>query len=61
MDNYLKAHELVKVKLQDGCDDEPKSLANEAAAELGAEFVQAIGRKFSLYRKSDEKLIDLPK
>ena len=61
MDNYLKAHELVKVKLQDGCDDEPKALANEAAAELGAEFVQAIGRKFSLYRKSNEKLIELPK
>lgn len=61
MDNYLTAHEIVKVKLQEGCADDPKELANEAAQALGAEFVQSIGRKFSLYRPSKEKLIVLPR
>lgn len=61
MDNYLNAHELVKVKVQDGCDDNPKLLANKAAEILDAEFVQAIGRKFSIYRQSPEKIIELPR
>jgi RNA-binding protein len=37
-------------------------VANELADELGAEFVQAIGRKFVLYRESkDNKQIELPR
>lgn len=52
MDNYLEAHELVKVKLQECVESEPKDIANQAAQALGAEYVQAIGRKFVLYRKS---------
>lgn len=61
MDNYLTAHELVKVKIQDNVELDPKTAANEAAEKLGAEYVQAIGRKFVLYRQSKEKLIELPK
>ncbi len=61
MDNYLRVHELVKVKLQEGCMDDPKELANIAAEKLGAEFVQAIGRKFSLYRPSEDRIIELPR
>lgn len=52
MDNYLEAHELVKVKLQESVEMSPKDTANEAAEKLGAEYVQAIGRKFVLYRPS---------
>lgn len=52
MDNYLEAHELVKVKLQESVEMSPKDAANEAAEKLGAEYVQAIGRKFVLYRPS---------
>ena len=59
MDDYLRAHELLK--LQDGCVLDSKEAANAAAEELGAEFVQAIGKKFSLYRRSDKNLIELPK
>ena len=44
----------MKVKLQEGCDLIPKDIANELASELKAEFVQAIGRKFTLYRESKE-------
>ncbi len=61
IDNYLTAHEIVKVKLQEGSELDPKEAANRAAEKLGAEFVQAIGRRFVLYRASKEKIITLPK
>lgn len=58
----LETRELVKVKLQEGCDLSPKETANELAQILKAEFVQAIGRKFTLYRQSkDHKKIELPR
>ena len=52
IDDYLSAHELVKVQIQAGSMMEPKEAANEIAEELGAEFVQAIGRRFVLYRRA---------
>ena len=52
IDDYLKAHELVKVQIQEGSLMEPKEAANEIAQELRAEFVQAIGRRFVLYRRA---------
>ena len=52
IDDYLNAHELVKVQIQDGSLVEPKDAANAIAEELGAEFVQAIGRRFVLYRRA---------
>ena len=52
IDDYLSAHELVKVQIQEGSLMEPKEAANEIAQELGAEFVQAIGRRFVLYRRA---------
>ncbi|MDO4395650.1 MAG: ribosome assembly RNA-binding protein YhbY [Clostridia bacterium] len=62
IDTGLEHRELVKVKLQEGADLEPKVVANEMAEALGAEFVQAIGRKFALYRESkDYKQIELPR
>ena len=62
LDTILENRELVKVKLQEGCILDPKETANQLAEELGAEFVQAIGRKFTLYRESKEnKQIVLPK
>lgn len=62
IDTGLTCRELVKVKLQEGAELEPKDVANEMAEKLKAEFVQAIGRKFVLYRESkDNKQIELPK
>ena len=52
IDYYLNAHELVKVQIQEGSLMEPKEAANQIAEELGAEFVQAIGRRFVLYRRA---------
>ena len=58
----FEARELVKVKIQEGCTLEPKEVANQLVDELDAEFVQAIGRKFVLYRESkDHKKIELPR
>ena len=58
----FEARELVKVKIQEGCTLEPKEVANQLADELDAEFVQAIGRKFVLYRESkDHQKIELPR
>ena len=62
METGLETRELVKVKLQEGCDLTPKDVANELAGRLRAEYVQAIGRKFTLYRQSkDHKQIELPR
>ena len=64
MHDYLNAHELLKVKIQEGSDLQTKDAANEAAQRLGAEFVQAIGRRFVLYRKAqdpEKRNIVLPK
>ena len=58
----FEVRELVKVKVQEGCLLDPKEVANLLADELDAEFVQAIGRKFVLYRESkDNKQIVLPR
>ena len=54
MDRLLESRELVKVKIQESSLLEPKETANEMAKILGAEFVQAIGRKFTLYRRAKE-------
>ncbi len=54
IDDYLAAHELIKVQLQDGAILDPKETANEVAEMLGAEFVQAIGNKFVLYRQAKD-------
>jgi len=59
--DYLNAHEIVKVKILESCDLDPKYAANEIASMIGADFVQAIGRKFVLYRfSSDNHQIELP-
>ena len=55
MDRLLDSRELIKVKLQEGSILDPKDTANESAEILGAQFVQAIGRKFVLYRQAKDK------
>ncbi len=62
IDQCLENRELVKVKIQEGCELAPKDVANDLLPQLNAEFVQAIGRKFTLYRESKEnKQIVLPR
>lgn len=64
IDTCLESRELVKVKLQEGCELNPKDVANDLLPQLGAEFVQAIGRKFTLYRQAgdpEKRQIVLPR
>jgi len=55
MNNLLTARELVKAKIQDTSMLDAKETANQLAEMLGAEYVQAIGRRFVLYRQAPEK------
>ena len=54
IEEYLEAHELIKVSIQEASLLDPKETANELAEMLNAEFVQAIGRRFVLYRPSSK-------
>jgi len=62
LDLALEARELVKVTILENSLLEAKETANEVAEMLNAEFVQAIGSKFTLYRQSSKNpKIQLPK
>ena len=56
----LEAHELIKVKIQEGCLADRKTVAAELAAETGSAVVQVLGKTFLIYRPSDEQIITLP-
>lgn len=61
VDDALKAREIVKVNVLKNSILDPADVAAELVEELGAEFVQSIGRKFTIYRESEEnKKIVLP-
>lgn len=59
-DEALDKHELVKVRIQEGCLEDRKSVAAELAAETGSALVQVLGNTFLLYRPGEEKVIALP-
>ena len=52
IDEYLEANELIKCSIQQGIELSAKDVCNDLAKELNAEYVQAIGRKFVLYRQA---------
>lgn len=54
LDDALRTHELVKVAVARTIETSPKALANEMAESLGAEVIQAIGRKVTLYRHNPD-------
>ena len=63
IDQYLTANEIIKGSIQEGAGLDAKEVCNEIAFKLNAQFVQAIGRKFVLYRESqdeEKKKIVLP-
>ncbi len=58
----LQAHELIKVKLGDGCLEEPLAVGKLLAEGCGAELVQKIGKTLILYRRrKEEPTIELPR
>lgn len=56
----LAHHELIKVKLQEGCLLERHEAAEELASALKAEIAQVLGKTILLYRPSEEPTIQLP-
>ncbi len=62
IDDALSAREIVKVSILKNSDLDATQVAMHIAEQLDAEFVQSIGKKFTLYRESEKnKKIDLPK
>ncbi|MBE0595884.1 MAG: ribosome assembly RNA-binding protein YhbY [Desulfuromonadales bacterium] len=59
-DEALTTHELIKVKLQEGCDLDRREVASQLATATGAAVVQILGKTFLLYRRSDQMKISLP-
>ena len=56
-DDALTARELIKGTVLKNCDFTAKEALFALCEELGAEGIQAIGRRFTLYRKKpDEKI-----
>ena len=61
----LTAHELIKVKIGNGCLMDRREAADIAAGKTGSEIVQVLGKTFLLFRanpdRNDELRIKLPK
>jgi RNA-binding protein len=61
VDEALEAHELIKIKLQEGCLTDRRVVAEELAAQTGSAVAQVLGKTILLYRSSEENLIKIPK
>ena len=56
----LEARELIKMSVLENCSETPREMADALAAEVNADVVGVIGRKFILYRASEKnKRIEL--
>ncbi|AUN13270.1 ribosome-associated protein [[Clostridium] sordellii] len=54
LEDMLKAREIVKVSILENAGLDAKETANAICEALRAEFVQAIGFKFTIYKKNEE-------
>jgi len=54
LDEALEARELVKVQVERNAPMTVKEVAGELAEQVGAEVIQVIGRKTTLYRLNPE-------
>lgn len=62
IEDYLLAHELVKIDVLKSCDIDIRELTLDIASQLKCEVVSQIGRKIVLYRRNlKETKIVLPK
>lgn len=61
LDELLNKRELIKIKILNNNLDDKDNLVENILNELNADFVQFIGSKLTIYRQSDEKIIQFPK
>ena len=59
-ESALATHELIKVKVQEGCELERREAAAALAEATGAAVAQVLGRTFLLCRPAEEPVIKLP-
>ncbi len=59
-DEALTIHELIKLKLQEGCLANRKAVAAELATATNSSVAQILGKNILLYREGEEKAIKLP-
>lgn len=60
VDEALDDHELIKVKLQQGCFSERREVARDLTEATAATTVQILGKNILFYRQSKEPRIALP-
>ena len=60
-DEALELHELIKVKLQEGCLTDRKTVAAELSKKTSSGVAQIMGNTILLYREGEEPKIKLPK
>ena len=59
--NALEVREIIKITMLDTTQADKHSIANEIAEKTGAEVVQIIGKKLTIYKRSEENpQIELP-
>lgn len=59
-DEALAKHELIKVRLQEGCMLDRKQAAAELAGLTSSSIAQILGNTFLLYRRGEKPEINLP-
>ena len=59
INDYLEAHELVKIAILKNCESEPMEVALDICSSTKSELVQIIGKIIILYRPSKKKIINL--
>ncbi|HKI51184.1 MAG TPA: ribosome assembly RNA-binding protein YhbY [Geothermobacteraceae bacterium] len=60
VEEALTSHELIKIRLQEGCILDRKEVAESLSRATGGQVAQILGKTILLYRSSDEALIQLP-
>jgi len=60
IEEALTAHELIKIKVQEGCEMDRKEVAAVLAEQTGAAIAQILGKTILLFRPSDQGKITLP-
>ncbi len=62
IDEYLTAHELLKISVLNTCDDPMDELVIDILANTHSDLVSKLGRKITIYRRNNKKpVIMLPR
>ena len=62
IDEYLDAHELLKINVLKSCQQEVGEIVLDILACTGSELISQLGRKIVIYRRNNAKpVIELPR